>query len=51
MQEDWFAVFKFRDTVRAYLIKYDLFLQYLLNCLSFRNQIWMVYYYKLECFA
>ena len=25
MQEDWFAIFKFRVTVRAHLIKYDRF--------------------------
>ena len=36
MQEDWFAVFKFRVTMRAHLIRYDCFYHI---CWSFGNQI------------
>ena len=44
MQKDWFAVFKFRVTVRAHLIKYD-FLPYLLNCWSFGSQMYVIWWY------
>ena len=52
MQEDWFAAFKFRVTVRAHLIRYDCF-----YCICWTADLlaakfnWMVHHHKLECFV
>ena len=39
MQEDWFAVFKFRGHSEGLCDQLWLFLQYLVNCWSYCNQI------------
>ena len=49
MQEDWFAVFKFRVTVRAHLIKYDC-LPYVLNCYLFGTKLnWIIISWSAFC--
>ena len=52
MQEDWFAVFKFRVTVRAGLIKYDCFYHICWTADLFATKFnWKVHHHKLECFV
>ena len=52
MQEDWFAVFKFRVTVRAHLIRYDCFYHICWTADLFATKFnWMVHRHKLDCFV
>ena len=52
MQKDWFAVFKFRVTVRAHLIRYDCFYHVCWTADLFATKFnWMVHHHKLECFV
>ena len=39
-KKNWFTIFSVKVTVRAYLIKLKLFLQYLPNCRTVCNQTW-----------
>ena len=51
LQEDWFAVFKFRVTMRAHLIRYDYFYHICWTADLFTKFNWMVHHHKLECFV
>ena len=52
MQEDWFAVFQFRVTVRAHLIKYDCFYHICGTADLFATRFnGMVHHHKLEYFV
>ena len=51
MQEDWFAVFKFRVTVKAQIIKFDCFYHIYWTAYLFATAFnWMVHHHNLECF-
>ena len=51
MQEDWFAAFKFRVTVKAHLIRYDCFYHICWTADLFATRFnWIVHHHKLECF-
>ena len=41
MQEGWFAIFKVKVTVRAFIIKYDSFYHIYWTSDFFPNQIWL----------
>ena len=51
MQEDWFAVFKVRVTVKADIIRYDCFYHiYWTDDFFLTIFNWIVHHHKLECF-
>ena len=41
LQKNWFTIFNVKVTARAYVIKIELFLVFLLNCWSTCNQTWL----------
>ena len=52
IQEDWFAVFKFRVTVQAHLIRFDCFYHSCWTADLFATKFnLMVHHHKLECFV
>ena len=52
MQEDWFAIFKVKVTVRAHIIRYDCFYHICWTSDLFVTKfIWMVHHHKLKCFV